>query len=72
MEYQDRRRAQEAGSSRCEACGAIFRCGAAAGDEGCWCAALPRVPVVDGVAGCFCPDCLAARVAEQALKPPGH
>jgi hypothetical protein len=38
-----------------------------AGDELCWCAALPALPAgaIDAdAAACLCPDCLRARIDE--------
>jgi hypothetical protein len=59
--------------SLCTRCGAIFGCAMADGSDGpCWCTALPPMvpvplpgaPAVD--AGCWCPACLRAHIAEAA------
>jgi len=42
---------------RCSGCGKEFRCGGAAGDPDCWCAALPPLQPVPG-RSCLCPRCL--------------
>lgn len=49
----------------CPECGARFPCGALAGEDSCWCYAVPNVVPVpaDGSARCLCPACLARRVA---------
>jgi uncharacterized protein len=49
----------------CPECGARFPCGALAGDDSCWCQAVPNVvPVpLSADARCLCPACLARRVA---------
>ncbi|TXG78845.1 MAG: hypothetical protein E6R11_04070 [Rhodocyclaceae bacterium] len=52
----------ESGATQCASCGARFRCGALAGDGGCWCQALPALPPLPGLEGCLCPACLKARV----------
>lgn len=51
--------------SQCPKCGVEFECAAAAGLDGCWCAALPHVmPCCGGSdAACFCKSCL-----EDAMK----
>jgi len=50
---------------RCPACGREFGCGAAAGEQHCWCARLPHVmPAPAGEGGCYCPECLSARIAK--------
>lgn len=53
------------GCDVCPGCGRRFECGMRAGRQSCWCAALPSVPIVAAKA-CFCPECLARRVAEAA------
>lgn len=58
----------------CPQCGVQFRCGMEAGDTECWCASLPAFaplpadagPDSPAMAGCFCPACLKARLAEAA------
>lgn len=60
-----------AGSTRCPECGAEVRCGAALGEDTCWCAELPAVqPRLEGLAegarpACLCEACLRRRVAEK-------
>jgi len=51
--------------TRCARCGATFGCGAQL--ERCWCQQLPPLDParLAGDIGCYCPDCLAALVAEQ-------
>jgi len=66
--------------STCERCGATFHCAMAdPGPDGgadttpCWCTQLPPavpVPEGDGAVGCWCPACLKAHIAAQALKRP--
>ena len=47
----------------CTRCRAVFTCGAAQRDEGCWCERLPHVPVIaDEQADCFCPQCLSEAI----------
>jgi len=52
--------------SLCTRCGAPFGCAMADGNDGpCWCTELPPVVPVPGVdAGCWCPACLRAHIAE--------
>ncbi len=60
------------GATRCPGCGTVFRCGMAAGDGGCWCAAAPNllpVPKEASGASCLCPDCLRRQVEAQAEGP---
>jgi hypothetical protein len=47
----------------CSNCGIVFSCGAEGGAEGCWCVALPHLPVA-AVSGrdCFCPKCLTVSI----------
>lgn len=58
-------------TNTCPRCGAAFTCGMQAGASACWCAAFPAafaVPGADEVAaeaGCYCPRCLAALIAEK-------
>jgi len=52
------------GENVCPACGSIFTCGMAAGEERCWCADLPPLPkesLDSATPGCFCPKCLELR-----------
>ncbi|NMG33029.1 hypothetical protein GRF61_01020 [Azoarcus sp. TTM-91] len=60
---------KERGASVCARCGQRFVCGMNAGAEKCWCAAFPplfAVPDEGGAqAGCYCPACLEALVAER-------
>ncbi len=65
--------APAAANSRCAGCGTEFRCGMEAGDPVCWCTSLsPLMPLphapepASTAAGCFCPACLAARLAAVA------
>ncbi|WP_084677070.1 cysteine-rich CWC family protein [Massilia niastensis] len=53
--------------STCTRCGAAFGCAMADGASGpCWCTLLPpAVPVPQEAAGCWCPSCLRAHIAEQ-------
>jgi hypothetical protein len=55
---------------RCERCGAVFRCGALAGDARCWCASLPALPSerLRSGAGCLCAGCLAAEIERASRK----
>ena len=68
---------------RCPRCGAAFACGIAAGDCWCAALPpLPRLPAWPGAegqawpaadgqeapAGCLCPDCLRALVAQAGLR----
>ena len=52
--------------SLCTRCGAAFGCAMADGADGpCWCTELPPVVPLPGVeAGCWCPACLRAHIAE--------
>ncbi len=54
--------------SICSRCGAVFGCAMADGSsEPCWCTTLPPVVPVPGVeAGCWCPACLRAHIAQAA------
>jgi len=58
---------EEAGQKTCEACGAGFHCGYAAGETTCWCATRPRVMTVDAAKECLCPKCLDLAI-ERAVK----
>ncbi|HMM76551.1 MAG TPA: hypothetical protein PJ986_12635 [Gammaproteobacteria bacterium] len=51
--------------TRCAGCGKTFGCGARL--DACWCQQLPPLDParIAGDAGCYCPDCLAALIAEQ-------
>jgi hypothetical protein len=63
---------QQAGmESTCTRCGARFGCAMRAGsDAPCWCTQLPAVVAVpEASAGCWCPACLAAHIAEQQADP---
>lgn len=53
-------------TNTCPRCGAAFTCGMNAGQEPCWCAALPVLAVTQPEAGCFCPDCLKQLVEAQS------
>ncbi|MDO8958740.1 MAG: cysteine-rich CWC family protein [Rhodocyclaceae bacterium] len=53
------------GERNCPRCGATFTCGMEAGQEKCWCADLPPLPIDPVVPGCFCPDCLKLLSAAQ-------
>lgn len=58
------------GCEVCPGCGRRFECGMRAGRESCWCADLPSVPIIaEPAMGCFCPECLARRLAEAAPLP---
>lgn len=57
----------------CERCGTSMRCGMNAGDEACWCAALPHIEPgqlrrPDGTAwsACLCPACLGTLIGEAS------
>lgn len=52
----------------CAACGTPFACGPGIGATpgACWCQDMPRLPVIDPAQDCFCPACLAARLAAPA------
>lgn len=51
-------------SKCCPECGATFPCGAARGENGCWCNELPHLPADQiSSSGCLCPSCLAKRTA---------
>lgn len=54
------------GERTCPRCGGVFVCGMAAGEPGCWCAALPPLPIDPSIAGCLCPACLKERGRELA------
>ncbi|MDZ4688627.1 MAG: cysteine-rich CWC family protein [Planctomycetaceae bacterium] len=60
----DAQRPDPDGTSDCSQCGGRFACGFAAGQSRCWCFDYPVVAVHDEAAGCVCPMCLAARVAQ--------
>ena len=49
-----------AGAQLCEACGAVFSCGANDASKPCWCVAYPAVTPRAADARCLCPACLAA------------
>ena len=60
------------GQRNCPRCGAVFVCGSEAGSDHCWCADLPNIVPLDGIAfpgeervydGCLCPDCLHIQIA---------
>jgi len=63
---------QESGASVCSRCGQAFVCGMTAGEAKCWCSAFPPVFAVpvegEESAGCYCPACLEALVAERLGK----
>ena len=50
----------------CAACGTAFDCGVAAGGDTCWCMNLPALAtaVTDSI-GCFCVNCLKAKLSAQ-------
>jgi hypothetical protein len=58
--------------TRCTECGVEVRCGAALGEETCWCDDLPPVkPRLEGLAAgaqptCLCEACLRKRADEEA------
>ncbi len=62
---------QPAEPTRCPECDAEVRCGAALGEETCWCAEFPPVqPRLEGLAegtqpACLCEACLRKRVDEE-------
>ena len=42
-----------------------FGCGPTSGEQGCWCEALPHVPLVAAAdQDCLCPDCLTKAIAK--------
>jgi ribosomal protein L34E len=58
-----------ASDTPCAECGSPLRCGAARGDESCWCDALPKVQprVEPGRApACLCERCLRRRIESEA------
>lgn len=60
--------AEECGDPEvCPGCGKAFRCGMNAGQEPCWCAALPPLLAVPeaGAARCYCPSCLQSLLAAR-------
>ena len=64
-------------NAACPRCGAAFACAAASYDPpqgaeafACWCMDLPRIAMPDAPAGCLCPDCLKAEIAERAPPAP--
>lgn len=70
-------------TNTCPRCGAAFTCGMRAGAPACWCADFPAAFAVPGTAevaadaGCYCPRCLAALIAQKAASraqtdPPGE
>jgi hypothetical protein len=56
--------------TRCPRCGNTFGCGARL--SSCWCQALPPLDPgrIEAAAGCYCPDCLAELVRQQAAGDP--
>jgi hypothetical protein len=56
----------------CPDCGAAFSCGADKGRDGdpCWCASQPPLASPQPDRGCYCPQCLARRLAQAAEAPP--
>lgn len=55
------------GERACPRCGATFVCGNEAGAPTCWCAELPPVlSLPANGAGCYCPACLRAIIAQQS------
>lgn len=59
---------QDKPNINCVECGAAFRCGVEAGENSCWCFALPQVlslPQDDEKQGCLCPKCLEARIEKM-------
>jgi hypothetical protein len=56
--------------TRCARCGQTFGCGARL--SSCWCQALPPLDLtrIEATAGCYCPDCLAELVRQQAAGEP--
>jgi hypothetical protein len=55
----------ERGQAACGRCGTVFVCGMLAGEERCWCAALPPVTPVPG-RGCLCRQCLEEELKGQS------
>ncbi|HEV8646453.1 MAG TPA: cysteine-rich CWC family protein [Burkholderiales bacterium] len=58
---------------RCLDCGRAFHCGIV-DDTPCWCSTefAALMPLTDGAAGCYCPECLVKRIAARqgaARKP---
>ena len=54
------------GNTRCLKCGIEFVCGAAAGQESCWCMGLPLLARTDKDAtSCYCAECLKALLSAQ-------
>jgi hypothetical protein len=52
------------GARTCPQCGTAFVCGMAAGEQKCWCADLPPLPIDPSLSACLCPTCLKKRVTE--------
>jgi len=49
----------------CSSCGVSFTCGPAAGEQSCWCEALPHVSLVAAAEqDCLCPACLSKAIAK--------
>ncbi|MGQ0578672.1 MAG: cysteine-rich CWC family protein [Betaproteobacteria bacterium] len=65
MENQD-------GLRSCVQCSAEFACGMG-GPAPCWCSTEfpPAIGVPQNDAGCLCPACLRARIAEATGSPKG-
>ncbi len=50
----------------CPGCGSGVACGAAPGQEHCWCAQFPAIlPVPEAGSDCYCPECLRVKIASR-------
>jgi len=49
-------------NKNCAECGKIFQCY----PENCWCEKLPVLRMLKECTDCFCPRCLAKKIAEEA------
>ena len=58
---------QDHPNSKCSHCGEALHCGATAGEETCWCFALPHtlpLPKENEQRGCLCNKCLDEAIAK--------
>jgi uncharacterized protein len=55
----------------CARCGAVFDCGTAGKNGGCWCMdEQVRLPMPEAGGGdCLCPACLREAIAKQGKNP---
>lgn len=53
----------------CPACGTHFVCGAAQGQQSCWCMEKPTGLIEPEVGGsCLCPRCLNQRISARSAQ----